>query len=156
MRTALALALLAVGCTSPLSPPGDDDDTGSPLVADANGCHGAATLDGAQSDNASFGPFAFGTGRFCLRLDASANTYAHFMAESSRVEGETSSLTFQLQRMDGTVLADGHELVIGQTSPIAFTTLELSVDGGTSADVLLLVDGDATSTVAVSLFERLE
>jgi hypothetical protein len=160
MRIALAVILLA-GCST-TGDNGDGGDDPLPLVADANGCHGSAQLDGlasiqgAPGGYATFGPFAFGHGRFCLQLDVRENARAHFMAESDRFQGNEPPLTFQLQRPDGTVINEGGSLSYGFEDPHSFALVDMALVPGTVEDVVLVVDGDATSIVDVSLFDPLE
>jgi hypothetical protein len=158
----LVVAAMVVGCAGPDETTDDPNADPLPLIADENGCHGTATLDGyprdqSTSGNVSFGPHAFGQARFCLHLDASENRDAHFMVGTTRFDGEIAPLALELQRPDGSPIASGDDIVINRNPPHrVFASLELAIDGGTVEDVVLVVDGSATSEVSASLFERLE
>jgi len=160
MRAARSIALgilIAGGCATEGVPDLPPDDQPRPLVPDANGCADVATLDGAQSDSMAFGPYLFGTGTFCLHLDASQNRRAHFMASTRNEVGTQSGFTIVMTAPDGTPIETGGDVTVGQTDPRTFASLERAITGGTVLDVKLVVTSvDKASSIQVSLFDPLE
>lgn len=166
MRGALVGSLMLVaGCVDREAPMDPEQPRPEPadLVADANGCHGTASLDGSlespdpNSGQATFGPFLFGQGRFCLHLDATNNRRAHLMIETDRFDGEHSPISMVLERPDGTVLVEGWDVAFGQTDTKVFTNLEMAIEGGTAQDVVLVVDADGVSSeIGAALFDPLD
>jgi hypothetical protein len=151
---ALAL-LLASGCaTEPDLPP---DQQPRPLVPGKNGCHEVATLDGVVAGSLTLGPYVFGTGTFCLHLDASQLRRGHFMASTRYESGIASGFTIELTLADGTPLAAGGDVTVGQADPMTFASLETPITGGTALDVRLVVSAlDRATGVNVALFDPLE
>lgn len=164
MRGALVCLLFASGCIgneAPMDEEPQPDPEPMDLVADANGCHGTASLDGMaptmEGNHAGFGPYVFGHARFCVHLDATRNRRAHLMIETDRFDGEHSPITMVLERPDGTVLVEGWDVAFGQTDTKVFTNVELAIEGGTALDAVIVVDADGVaSAVAAALFDPLE
>jgi len=160
MRTARSIGLgilIAGGCATEGVPDLPPDDQPRPLVPDANGCAEVATLDGAQSDSMAFGPYLFGTGTFCLRLDASQLRRGHFMASTRNEVGTQSGFTIAMTAPDGSPLAAGWDVTVGATDPMTFANLEMPIAGGTLLDAKLVVTAvDNASSIQVSLFDPLE
>lgn len=156
MKSLLAIALLGAGCLGGTEPDGPIIE---PLVADANGCNGTAHLVGANAESATFGPHTFGSGTFCLVLDATGNRYGHLMISSDNYAGEHAPLSLALHRRgETTPLAISSDIVVGNTDPSVFASLEMPIDGGALMDTVLVVEGEVetVTTISVALFERLE
>jgi len=165
MRAAASVGLgilLVGGCVTEGVPdlppdPQPPEEQARPLVPDANGCAEVATLDGLQGDSRTFGPYLFGTGTFCLRLDASQNRRAHFMANTRNELGTVSGFTIAMTAPDGTPLESGADVTVGLTDPKTFASLERAIDAGTVLDVRLVVSAaDKATAVHVALFDPLE
>lgn len=160
MRGTLAAAAMIawVGCTG-MDPTPEAPVPAKELVADAQGCHEVVTLAGdVAPHDAVLGPYRFGTGRFCLHLDASALYRGHFMASTEAVAGTTSPFTMTLTAPDGTVLDEGWPLTIGEAEPWTFTSYEMAIEGGTTRDLVLVVaaPAEAATEIGISLFDPLE
>lgn len=150
------VTVIAGGCADDGDPAAPVDDP-LPLMPDANGCTEVASLDGAQAESMKFGPYVFGTGTFCLHLDASQLRRGHFMANTRYEVGSASGFTIEMTSSDGSPLASGGDVTVGHTDPMTFASLEMPVTGGTDLDVRLVVSSaDQATPINVSLFDPLE
>jgi hypothetical protein len=148
------VTVLAGGCADDPAAPVDEP---LPLTPDANGCTVVASLDGAQSESMQLGPYVFGTGTFCLHLDASQLRRGHFMASTRNEPGSASGFSIEMTSSDGSPLATGGDITVGQTDPMTFASLELAITGGTELDVRLIVSSaDHATAINVALFDPLE
>lgn len=139
----------------------DDETPGEtptiPLVADANGCHVVAALDGSTAMSSTFGPYVFGTATFCLHLDGSQLHRGHFMANTRYQAGDASGFSLEMTDANGSPLGSGWDVSVGHTDTKTFANLEMAVAGGTVLEVRLVVTAtDKTSTVNVALFDPLD
>lgn len=155
-RTLALIVAVATGCTSdPTSAPSDAQP--QPLVPGKNGCVESLSLDGAVGGSTTLGPYVFGTGTFCLHLDATALRRGHFMASTRYQMGTVSGFTMNMTDAIGTSLAMAGDVTVGQTDPMTFASLEMPITGGTELDVRLVVSAvDQASTLNVALFDPLE
>src|SRR3569832_90399 len=88
-------------------------------------CTADITLDGStgNAQGTLAGPFALDRNGvvLCLHLDATQNQVAaHFVAETAKETGSTSSFATVLEAMDGSVLQDSWDVSYDSTTPQAF------------------------------------
>ena len=140
----LALLVVLVGCASDGKPAPGSTGTGGTCVTLA----GTASQDVSITTDASV----------CMHLDATTLPRAHFMADLPSQPGTTSGFSISIVDANGAVLADGGDLVIGQTSPEARAQVEWSPPAGVTTDATLVVRAaSATATTAsLALLDPLE
>ena len=137
----IALVVVLVGCASDPQKP----------VENPTGC---ITLTGNQSQDVPVMTDA----SVCMHLDATPLARAHFMADLPSVAGTTSGYSISLVDSNGAPLADGGDLVIGNTMPYARAQLEWSPPAGVTTDATLVVRaGSPTATMlSIALLDPLE
>ena len=139
----IVLALIATGCASdPKQPAPEPDPTGCVTLA------GNASQDVPVTTDAAV----------CMHLDATSLPRAHFMADLPSVAGTISGFSIALVDPSGAPIADGGDLVIGQTSPYARAQLEWSPPAGVTTDATLVIDASTptATTVSLALLDPLE
>lgn len=127
-------------------------------------CTADITLDGStgNAQGTLAGPFALDRNGvvLCLHLDATQNQVAaHFVAETAKETGSTSSFATVLEAMDGSVLQDSWDVSYDSTNPQAFANLEWNAPLQAMTEAQLWVharEQTATTTVSLSLFEPFE
>lgn len=127
-------------------------------------CSADITLDGS-SGNAQgtlAGPFSLDRNgvTLCLHLDATRNQVAaHFVAETAKQTGATSSFATVLEDMDGNVLQDSWDVSYDNANPQTFANLEWNAPLHAMTEAQLWVharEQTAPTTISLSLFEPLE
>ena len=136
----IVLLVAVVGCAS------DPKPTPNPT--------GCVTLAGNASQDVPITTDA----SVCLELDATTLARAHLMADLPSVAGTTSGFSISLVDPNGASIADGGDLVIGNTSPYARAQLEWSPPAGVVTDATLIVRASTprATTLSVALLDPLE
>ena len=127
-------------------------------------CTADIMLDGStgNAQGTLAGPFSLDRNgiTLCLHLDATQNQVAaHFVAETARETGSTSSFATVLEDMDGTVLQDSWDVSYDNANPQTFANLEWNAPLQVVTETQLWVharEQAATTTVSLSLFEPFE
>ena len=139
MKGLLLVAL--VGCASDPKQPAPNP-TGCVTLA------GNASQDVAVTTDASV----------CMHLDATSLVRAHLMADLPSQPGTTSGFSISLVDANGAPLADGGDLVIGNTMPYARAQLEWSPPAGVTTDATLIIRASTptATTLSIALLDPLE